>query len=60
MKKWIRLWSTSDQCFFIWSTDDDVRSWAEELEIELDGWADASPKEIQKLKGFEYEGLVQG
>ena len=60
MKRWIRFWSISDECCFLYGTSEDIEETAEELGMdELDGWAYASPEEISKLKGLEDQGFVQ-
>jgi hypothetical protein len=60
MKRWIRFWSISDECGYLYGTSEDIEDSAEELGFdELDGWEYASPKEISKLEGLEDEGVVQ-
>jgi anti-anti-sigma regulatory factor len=58
--RWIRFWSISDECWFLYGTSEAIAETVEETGMdELDGWAYASPEEISKLKGLEDEGLVQ-
>ncbi len=59
MNRWIRFWSISDKCGYVYGTPDVIEESAEELGFdELDGWDDASPGEISKLKGLEDQVVV--
>jgi len=54
MNRWIRFWSISDECGYVYGTPDMIEDSAEELGFdELDGWDYASPEEISKLEHFE-------